>query len=98
MDAAQTQAATPAANHQCPLCGGPNACAPAQCGRYDVACWCTSARFPPELLARVPEAQRGLACICAGCAAQAVADLGRPQDPAGCDAARMHDSSIGEKP
>lgn len=97
MDAAEIQAATPEANHQCPLCGGPNACAPARCGRYDVACWCTSARFPPELLARVPEAQRGLACICAGCAAQAADELDRAPGRAECGAAEPRDST-GEKP
>lgn len=32
-------------------------------------CWCVSAAFPPDLLARVPAAAQGTACICAACAA-----------------------------
>lgn len=32
-------------------------------------CWCLSATFGPELLARVPAEARGQACICAACAA-----------------------------
>jgi hypothetical protein len=52
----------------CPLCGGPNGCAPAVSGSFDSPCWCTSVRIPAELLARVPAAQRGLACICRTCA------------------------------
>jgi hypothetical protein len=32
-------------------------------------CWCTTARFDAELLARLPEQARGVACICAACAA-----------------------------
>lgn len=61
-------------NHTCPLCGGDNACAPAQSGDLDTPCWCRQASFSAELLARVPEDQRGLACICAKCA--------NPQPPA----------------
>ncbi len=97
MDTTKTLDAIPAARHQCPLCGGPNACAPAQHGRYDVACWCRSTRFPPALLARVPEAQRGLTCICAGCAAKAADQLDRSPGRAGCAAANLRDST-GETP
>lgn len=61
----------PAANLVCPLCGGPNHCAPARCGSFETPCWCTTANFAPELLALVPIADRGLACICADCAAAA---------------------------
>lgn len=53
----------------CPLCGGANACAPAACGRLDVDCWCRRERFSPEILARVPAAERGRACICQACVA-----------------------------
>ncbi len=63
----------PLPNHQCPLCGGPNGCAPAACGRFDVTCWCTDLPIPPATLARVPESQRGLACLCAACAGAATA-------------------------
>lgn len=65
----------PLPNLACPLCGGPNDCAPAQCGRFDTDCWCNQERyrFTPELLEQVPEAQRRQACICRRCveAAQA---------------------------
>jgi hypothetical protein len=33
-------------------------------------CWCTTLEFSAELLARVPEAARNLACICQTCARQ----------------------------
>jgi len=36
-------------------------------------CWCMSATFTKALLARVPADARGLACICAKCAAVAAA-------------------------
>jgi hypothetical protein len=58
----------------CPLCGSPNACAVAESGRFDTACWCTAAAFPAALLAALPEADRGRACVCAGCAAAAASD------------------------
>lgn len=67
------QQVLPAALRQptCVLCGGPNACAAAACGRLDVGCWCRSASFAPALLARIPAPQRGVACVCATCAAAA---------------------------
>jgi hypothetical protein len=37
-------------------------------GQAQAACWCTQASFSPELLARVPAAERGQACVCAACA------------------------------
>ncbi len=64
----------PALNLVCPLCGGANACVPAKTGRFDGAsCWCTTASFDAELLARVPESQRGVSCVCPACAASATA-------------------------
>jgi len=57
----------------CPLCGGPNACAVAACGRYDAPCWCATVAFPPALLAQVPEERRRFACICRRCAEAAAA-------------------------
>lgn len=63
---AQLQA--PIAAHACPLCGQPNGCAAARSGSFNTPCWCTDARFAPALLARVPEPQRGRACICRACA------------------------------
>ncbi|MBP7131184.1 MAG: cysteine-rich CWC family protein [Aquabacterium sp.] len=58
---------SPCAN-LCPLCGQTNACAQAQGGSADSPCWCSTVRFSPTLLARVPEAQRGVSCICEACA------------------------------
>ena len=76
-----TARSAPLPNEACPLCGGPNACAPAACGRFDVHCWCRDERFAPELLARVPPAARGLSCICATCAAAAdLQPCSRPAD------------------
>jgi hypothetical protein len=54
----------------CPLCGGRNDCRMAA-GAQDVSgCWCGQATIPQHVLDRIPEAQRGLACVCAKCAAQ----------------------------
>jgi hypothetical protein len=55
-------------NLLCPLCGGPNDCVPAACGRLDAACWCREATFSARLLERIPLPQRGRACVCAACA------------------------------
>ncbi|MGC4063031.1 MAG: cysteine-rich CWC family protein [Aquabacterium sp.] len=55
-------------NKTCPLCGQANQCAPAASGDLHTPCWCRQATFSAELLAKVPEGQRGLACICAACA------------------------------
>lgn len=59
----------PAPNHHCPLCGGPNACAPASCGSFDTPCWCQHASFPAALLACVTGPDGAASCICAACAA-----------------------------
>ena len=59
---------------RCPLCGRPNQCAMETQQRTGVeqpACWCTLIDFSQELLARVPAAARGAACICPACAAAA---------------------------
>jgi hypothetical protein len=53
----------------CPLCGGTNACAMANAAAGDEPCWCAAAVFTPTLLARIPDRQRGRACVCAACAA-----------------------------
>jgi hypothetical protein len=58
-------------NHTCPLCGQPNACAAAATGRFDSGCWCQDVEIPLALLDRIPEAQRGTACLCATCVAAA---------------------------
>ena len=57
---------------RCPLCGRDNRCAmeiERETGQAQPPCWCLSATFSAELLARVPPAARGQACICAACAA-----------------------------
>jgi hypothetical protein len=59
---------------RCPLCGQDNRCAAEierATGRKQPPCWCAAAAFDftPELLAGVPEEQRGRACVCARCAA-----------------------------
>ncbi|MEC8652018.1 MAG: cysteine-rich CWC family protein [Planctomycetota bacterium] len=55
---------------RCPLCGADNACAMARAGGDPAACegcWCRDATIPESLIARVPGAARGRACICARC-------------------------------
>lgn len=57
---------------RCPLCGRDNRCAmeiERETGQAQPPCWCLSATFSAELLARVPPAARGQACICTACAA-----------------------------
>jgi hypothetical protein len=59
---------------RCPLCGEANRCAEEiarATGEAQLPCWCMRADFSQASLARVPQALRGLACICAHCAAQA---------------------------
>jgi hypothetical protein len=48
----------------CPLCGGANDCGTAL-GKS--ACWCFSAAIAPDVLARVPDEQRGVSCVCQRC-------------------------------
>jgi len=58
----------PKPNNTCPLCGGPNGCAPAASGSFDTPCWCTTTPINPAALARIPDALRNQACICRNCA------------------------------
>ena len=61
----------------CPLCGQPNRCAievERETGSAQPPCWCMSATFTAALRGAVPAQARGVACICATCAAGA-ADL-----------------------
>jgi hypothetical protein len=37
-------------------------------GQPQPPCWCTGLQFRPEVLARIPEAACGKACICTACA------------------------------
>lgn len=59
---------------RCPLCGGANQCAPAQTGKLDVECWCSTAAISPQALARVPADKINKACLCPRCAAGVNAD------------------------
>ncbi len=57
---------------QCPLCGQPNRCAmevEKTTGQKQPPCWCTGVTFEPAVLAQIPPANRGLACVCLTCAA-----------------------------
>jgi hypothetical protein len=56
---------------RCPLCGQPNRCAmqaPRAETQAHTPCWCTTVKFEPALLAQIPNAARGQACICHACA------------------------------
>jgi hypothetical protein len=50
---------------RCPLCDGDNACG-VVAGRAD--CWCFTEPVPAEVIARVPPAAQGVACVCRACA------------------------------
>lgn len=55
---------------RCPLCGADNRCAmelEKASGEAQPPCWCHDERFTPELLARIPAAARGSACLCQRC-------------------------------
>lgn len=55
----------------CPLCGQANQCAmevERETGVKQPPCWCSQIKFDAELLSRVPEQARGIACLCAACA------------------------------
>lgn len=49
---------------RCPLCTQPNAC---QIAAGSSTCWCFDAAVPASVLARVPAAAQGVACVCRGC-------------------------------
>lgn len=70
-------------NHTCPLCGGPNACVPAQTGSFDQACWCAQTKVSAAALASVPEALRNRACLCARCASQSASVTNMPSSSEG---------------
>ena len=67
---------TPLNPTRCPLCGGDNACG-ALTDPRSATCWCQSAEFGKDLIARVPAGARGKACICARCANAAVTPTSR---------------------
>ncbi|MDQ8736052.1 cysteine-rich CWC family protein [Paenibacillus sp. LHD-38] len=53
----------------CPLCGGSNECGIKAFEENQEVCWCFHEKFPEELLQKIPEQQRGKACVCKSCAA-----------------------------
>jgi len=55
---------------RCPRCGAPNACTMAA-GKPSERCWCTDVVVPVDLIDALPEAARGVACLCAACVAEA---------------------------
>ncbi|WP_434802523.1 cysteine-rich CWC family protein [Paracidovorax avenae] len=55
---------------RCPLCGQSNQCA-IEAGQPAESCWCMDTLVKPAALAAVPEAARGMACLCPRCAAGA---------------------------
>ncbi len=56
------------------MCGQPNQCAmetERATGEKQPPCWCTQVDFSADLLARVPDDAKRLACICPECARRA---------------------------
>ena len=81
MPETQASAACAIDTSLCPVCGQSNQCANEAERATGVAqgpCWCTTAVFTLELLARVPAKARRLACICARCASAANAAANNP--------------------
>lgn len=54
---------------KCPLCGQDNQCAIAA-GQSPESCWCMSAKLSASALAALPEAERGVRCICPACGSE----------------------------
>ena len=67
MPATITTSNVPVPACHCPLCGGPNGCAPALSGNFATPCWCQAQTIDAAARERVPPAQRGRACICERC-------------------------------
>jgi Cysteine-rich CWC len=66
-----TERPQPLDPQHCPLCGKANQCAMELAKETGIAqppCWCTQVSFSPSLLASVPPASQGLACVCRVCA------------------------------
>lgn len=57
------------ADQRCPLCGEVNLCAKISCEQDTFTCWCADPdiKFPPSLLDKIPEASKGIHCICKSC-------------------------------
>ncbi|MEP7330365.1 MAG: cysteine-rich CWC family protein [Betaproteobacteria bacterium] len=74
---------------RCPLCGTPNACAPARSGTFDTPCWCTTVTIDAAVIASLPTDQRNQACLCRRCA------TGNLDDSVG--QAESHDTGCGKE-
>jgi len=69
-------AQSPISPENCPLCGQENQCAmeiELATGLKQPPCWCTQTQFSAELLNKIPEAARGVACLCSQCAKESQA-------------------------
>ena len=73
VNASIDSAANPGTASTCPLCNGSNECAVASSGNFDTPCWCSGVTMDPAALARVPETERGRACLCRKCATKILA-------------------------
>ncbi|MEG1101240.1 MAG: cysteine-rich CWC family protein [Comamonas sp.] len=60
----------------CPLCGQTNQCAVAA-GLPAEDCWCMQTRIAPQVLERIPAAQRRQSCVCPACG-QGLSPTGTP--------------------
>jgi hypothetical protein len=71
---------------RCPLCGDDNRCAMARAPDASACadCWCAAVRIDEHVLARVPAAAIGKACLCRSCATgdarDSAQDVGRARD------------------
>ena len=61
----------PKPNLQCPVCGGPNDCAPARSGKFETPCWCALVTVSSAPIAALSEGQRNQSCLCRRCATAA---------------------------
>jgi hypothetical protein len=59
---------TPHSAPTCPRCGADNDCAVARSGRIDTPCWCAGIVIARDVVDGLPEALRGVACLCRRCA------------------------------
>ncbi len=66
-----------AAGPSCPLCGKPN-----QCGIAigATSCWCMRMEVPASLIERMPEALRGIVCVCEDCVRDELAKTASTED------------------
>ncbi|UCE31874.1 MAG: cysteine-rich CWC family protein [Burkholderiales bacterium] len=66
----ENDATEPIDTRRCPICGADNDCALASSSDRETECWCTTVEIGEQVLRRVPERLRGLACVCRRCATE----------------------------